>query len=87
MGELLIKATGVTFLKDPHFTLKIHIQGVSTMAQWNKNPALPRLRCRWQLQLGFGPWPGNFHMLQVQPLKKKNSYTSCIYYKIKSLYI
>ena len=41
------------------------------MAQWNKNPALPRLWCRWQLQLGFGPWPGNFHMLQVQPLKKK----------------
>ena len=24
-----------------------------------------------QLQLRFNPWSGNFHMLQVQPLKKK----------------
>ena len=23
------------------------------------------------LQLGFNPWPGNFHMPQVWPLKKK----------------
>ena len=23
------------------------------------------------LQLRFSPWPRNFHMLQVQPLKKK----------------
>ena len=27
-----------------------------------------------QLQLPFDPWPGNFHMLQVQPLKKKKSW-------------
>ena len=27
------------------------------MAQWVK--------------LGFDPWPGNFHLLQVQPFKKK----------------
>ena len=25
----------------------------------------------WQLQLGFDPKPGNFHMLRVWPLKKK----------------
>ena len=24
-----------------------------------------------QLQLGFSTWPGNFHILWVQPLKKK----------------
>ena len=23
------------------------------------------------MQLGFNPWPGNFHMQRVQPLKKK----------------
>jgi len=29
------------------------------------------LHCRSQLWLGFSPWPGNFHMPQVPPLKKK----------------
>ena len=28
-------------------------------------PVLPQLR------FGFNPWPGNFHVLQVQPFKKK----------------
>ena len=32
-----------------------------------KDPALPQLWWRLQVQLGFNPWPGNFHMLQVQP--------------------
>ena len=36
-------------------------------AQWVKDPALPQLWHRWQLQLRFNPWPRNFHMLQVQP--------------------
>ena len=29
-----------------------------------------------QLQLRFSSWPGNFHMPQVQPLKKKIQMTS-----------
>ena len=34
-----------------------------------KDPALLQLGCRSHLQLGFSPWPGNFHMLQVWLLK------------------
>ena len=32
-----------------------------------KDPVWPQLQYRSQLQLGFSPWPGNFHMPQVQP--------------------
>ena len=28
--------------------------------------------CGWQLQLRFDPYPGNLHMLRVQPWKAKN---------------
>ena len=35
------------------------------MAQWDKGFS------GLQLWLGFDPWPGNFHMLLVQPKKKK----------------
>ena len=31
-----------------------------------KDPALPQLRRRLQMWLRLHPWPGNFHMLQVQ---------------------
>ena len=33
----------------------------------------------WQLQLWFDPWPGNFHMLHVRPLKKKKSHLGIIW--------
>ena len=36
-----------------------------------KDLALPQLCHRLQLQLRFNPWPGNFHMMWVQPQKKK----------------
>ena len=36
-----------------------------------KDPAVPLLWHRSQLQLGFSPWPGNFHMLQTWPKKEK----------------
>ena len=36
-----------------------------------KDLALPWLQHRWQLRLGFNPWPGNFHISQVQPKKRK----------------
>ena len=32
-----------------------------------KDLVLPQLWHRLQMQLGFDPWPGNFHMLWVQP--------------------
>ena len=39
--------------------------------QWVKDPALPQLWHRSQLLLRFDPWPGNFHMMWVQPKKEK----------------
>ena len=39
-------------------------------AQWVKDPALQN-PCRSKLGFGFDPWPGNLHMSQVKPLKKK----------------
>ena len=45
--------------------------GSSHVAWWGKDPALRQLWCRRQLQRGFDPWPGNFHMPQVWPRKKK----------------
>ena len=35
------------------------------------DPQPSEVSLRSQLQLRFNPWPGNFHMLQVRPLKKK----------------
>jgi len=32
------------------------------VAQWVKGPVLQPLRHRSQLQLGFDPWPGDFHV-------------------------
>ena len=36
-----------------------------------KDLALPQLRYRSQLWLGFNPWPRNFHMLGSTAIKKK----------------
>ena len=49
--------------------------GVPAMAQRVKDLALPQLWGRSLLWFGFDPWPGNFHMLQVQPFKKKKVLT------------
>lgn len=50
------------------------------MVQWVKNPTVVALVAveaqvpspAWHSEprLGFSPWPGNFHILWVQPLKK-----------------
>ena len=40
------------------------------MAWQVKDPVLLQLGCRSQLQLGFNPWSGNFHVPQMQ-LKKE----------------
>ena len=44
---------------------------IPSLAPWLKDPVLPQLWYRSQMQLGFSPWPRNFHMLWVRPLKKK----------------
>ena len=38
-----------------------------------KDLALPQLLLRSQLRLRVNPWPGNFRMLQVQPLKNNEN--------------
>ena len=40
--------------------------------QWFKDLALSLYQFRLLLWPGFGPWPGNFHMLWAQPKKKKD---------------
>ena len=40
------------------------------MAQGVKDTALPQLWNRWQLQCGFHPRAGNFHVLWAWPKKK-----------------
>ena len=45
--------------------------GVSSVAQWVKDPALLQLWCRLQLQLQLDTWPKDFHMPQVWQKKKK----------------
>ena len=65
---------------------KCNLHGVEAGAQWvnlhdlaglipgpaqRKDPALLHLWHRSQMQLGFDPWPGNFHTPQVQPKKEK----------------
>ena len=49
-------------------------QGVPNVAQLVKDSVLLQLWSRSQLALGFDPWPGNFHMPQVQPKKEKQIY-------------
>ena len=41
-----------------------------------KDLALTQLWHRWQLWLRCNPWPGNFHMLWVRPLKKRKEMIS-----------
>ena len=43
------------------------------MMQWVKDPVLPQLWCRLQLQLRINPWPGNFHVPWVQLKKKRKT--------------
>jgi len=51
----------------------MYILGVPAVAQWVNDLALLQLWHRLQLQFGFNPWPGNFHMPFVW-LKKKKKY-------------
>ena len=36
---------------------------IPSLVQWIKDPVWLQLRHSLQLQLGFTPWPGNFHVL------------------------
>ena len=54
-------------------TTLIHYIRVPTAAQWVEDLALLPLWSRSQLPLRFNPRHGNFHVLQVQPKKKKKN--------------
>ena len=47
------------------------VQPSSCVVWWVKDPALPQLWHRSQLQYGFHPWPGNFHMSQMRRKKER----------------
>ena len=49
-------------------------------AQWVKDPLLPQLWPRLWLQLGFNPWPTNFHMLWVRPKKTPKQNPSSFFF-------
>ena len=49
------------------FSLNQDSKGVPLVAQWVKDLVLPLQQLRLLLWCRFHPWPGNSHMLQVQP--------------------
>ena len=49
----------------------------SLVAQGVKNPALSLQQLGSLLWYGFDPWPGNFHMPWVWPLKPQNLEVKC----------
>lgn len=53
------------------FGVAVSCKVVPTVAQWVKDPALPRLWSRPAAVLGFSPWLGNFSMLRMRPLKNE----------------
>ena len=60
--------TYMLYFLDSHYNppLKAFFR-VPIVAQRVKDLSLMQLWLRLQLQLGFDPWAGNFHMLGVQP--------------------
>ena len=66
----------VQWVKDPTAAVWVAAVGIASIpgpAEWVKGSsvAAAALRHRSQLHLEFSLWCGNFHMLQVWPLKKK----------------
>ena len=62
--------TMAQWVKNPTAVSKVAAEVWVLSPTWHsglKDPALLWLQCRLQLWLGLSPWPGNFHMPQVQP--------------------
>ena len=47
-------------------TVEVLVQSLAWCSEL-KHLALPQLQHRWQLHLGFSPWPENFHMTWAWP--------------------
>lgn len=62
----------IQWIKNPteaaQVTAEVQVQSSAWHSQL-KDAALPQLWWRLQLQLRSNPWPRNFHLLQVPPLK------------------
>ena len=67
--------TVAQWVKNPTVVAQVTVEmWVWSSAQHSglKDTMLPQLCCSLKLQLRFSPWPRNFHMLWVLPLKKKS---------------
>ena len=53
------------WVNDPVLSLRQCRFSSAHLGQWVKDPAWLQLWRRSQLLLGFHPWPGNVHRLQV----------------------
>ena len=70
---------GVSAVKNPIVAAQVTVEvQIPSLAWWSglkgpgiAAPSLLHLWCRSQVQLGFNPWPWNFHMPQMWPLKNK----------------
>ena len=64
------------WVKNPTTVVQVAMEAQVRSLAWYselKDPALPQLWCRLQLQLRLSPLPGNFHMLWQWPFKKKKT--------------
>ena len=57
------------------------VGSVPSLVQWVKDPALPQLRHRSKMWLGFSLWSWNFQMSQVQSKKGKKKSTNNKYWR------
>ena len=54
------------------------------LAQWVKN-LTTEAQAAAALCLGLNPWPRNFHMLEVWPLKTERTHHECVICKIQTI--
>ena len=62
------------WVKNPTAMAQVTVEVQIRSLAWRsglEDPTLPWLLHRSQLGLRFIPWPGSFHILWVQPLKRK----------------
>ena len=70
----VFQSSTVQWIKNPTAVAQVDMEAQVPSLVWRnglKDPVSPQLCHRSQLRLRFNPWPRNFHMPWVQPLKKK----------------
>ena len=74
--RMLAKAGHTQWVKNPTPVAWVPVDVWVQSPAWHgglKDPAMPQLQHRSQLWLECNPWPQNFYMPQVQPLKRRRS--------------